>query len=199
MASHGKAQRGWKARAHALWESKERFLLLGLRRRQMRPVGLSIALISLPCASHRYPSLALSTLKPILQREGHQVAVRYYNVLFSQLIGQELYDKLTKDQQHNLGEQAFSHLIYPNRDSDEQFRNFIAEVASREFFTKLRKAAERLVEIAATELLELRPNAIGFTTTFYQKMASVAVSRAGRSCIWIGYGKAGRPVGVTLS
>jgi ribosomal peptide maturation radical SAM protein 1 len=135
-----------------------------------------VSLVSMPFASCRCPSLALSILKPILNKDGHAASISYYNLLYAKMIGEELYEFLTGDQSYNIGEQAFAHLIFPQRDGDDAFRKFIEEAVPYDQFRKLVDRARDLIEFAATELILSESHVIGMTTTFYQKMAAIALT-----------------------
>lgn len=138
--------------------------------------NMSIALVSMPFASYLYPSLGLSILKPILREIGCEVSIRYYNMLYAKMIGSEVFSILTGDQTYNIGEQAFAHLLFPERNTDDEFNHFLSEMIAKEKFKTLVARAEELVDFAADELLEENPHIIGFTTTFYQKMAALALA-----------------------
>jgi ribosomal peptide maturation radical SAM protein 1 len=136
-----------------------------------------IALVSMPFASCKFPSLALSILKPSLQQASHTVSVHYYNQLYADMVGRGLYEELCADQAFNVGEQAFAQLLFPERSDLKTFESFIVEGCPLDVFASLVQRAKLLVDFAATQLILLRPNLVGFTTTFYQKMAALALAR----------------------
>jgi len=54
----------------------------------------NVALLSMPFAVTDQPSLALSLLKPLVERSGRECDVFYLNLVFRAMAGEELYDRV---------------------------------------------------------------------------------------------------------
>lgn len=139
-------------------------------------VQLRVSLVSLPFAPTTFPSLGLSTLKAQAKKNNHKCIINYYNIEYSALIGSSLYQRLSEDQSFNIGEQAFASLIYPGRSNDKSFWEFVSQAISPEEFEHLTAASKYFAEYVANDLITQHAHVIGFTTTFYQKIASIAVA-----------------------
>ena len=156
--------------------------VISLQKLSMDPIpvpankSVSVVLVNMPFASTHYPSLSLSTLKPQIAQYGHAVTVKNYNLLFAHMIGLDGYETLAGGSSGLLCEQIFAQLVYPDRSNHSEFIRFIERYTSIDQFNSLVDIADQFLQCCCAELLSCNTDLIGFTTTFYQKMASVALS-----------------------
>ena len=148
---------------------------------------LRVALVNMPWADPSTPSIQCGLLKAGLQRYGHAVDVMYLNLDLSARIGPKLYFAVSDDggRQDFLGEWLFGEAAFPNsHDSSAYLRDRAQGEAERPGLTD-----EDLVELRNVVLpgwVADTANAadwagydiVGFTSTFEQNVASLALCRA---------------------
>ena len=128
-----------------------------------------------------FPALGLSLLKPLLQRAGFTIRVRYGTLVFADLIGPEAYPGLAMAAPHELvGDRIFAGALFPDR---EVAPDDVDDRAGRDrAFAALVRRARSLVPpfLAAfvDEVLSDDPQIVGFTSTFAQHGASLDAARA---------------------
>jgi ribosomal peptide maturation radical SAM protein 1 len=147
---------------------------------------LNVALILMPFASTRLPSIQLGLLKALAKREGHEVEVHYLNLPFARMFGWERYEALCGQGCRLLGEWLFSHAAFG---SDAPPAESFLELAGSDIF--------KILDVTTDELLDLRTRRIpqfvethlhsvawdafdivAFTSMFEQTCASLAMARA---------------------
>jgi len=158
--------------------------------------GLRVALVQMPFTITAWPSLGLSLLKAIVAEAGHEVRIFYFNQAFQDEVGVDIYAKLARGAPQNvdlLGEWLFSEALF-GRDSsvDAAYLEDVFEgrhpahrkppgVAildeMRPHLTALRAKATNFIE-----MLEERGDwddydVVGFTSTFQQHVASLALAK----------------------
>jgi len=138
---------------------------------------IKVALVNMPLASIDYPSLALGIIKAVCNAKGHTSRVYNFNLLYAEVIGSSAYSELTDGNADPLGEQVFAQLLYPDRIQDMVFMNYISKSTSVEKFMSAVEDAEKFIESCAEMILLGDPEVVGFTTTFFQKAASLALAR----------------------
>ena len=153
------------------------------------PRALRVALVNMPFASAARPSIQCGLLKAILERAGHSVDVHYLNLELAAEIGPTLYRHLAdlspwRDQL--LGEWLFSVAAFGYRANEQAYFEAChgAERTCREYALSLEELCrlrnERipaLVERWASETSWGSYDAVGFTCTFEQTVASLALGR----------------------
>jgi ribosomal peptide maturation radical SAM protein 1 len=151
--------------------------------------SLRLALVNMPFASASRPSIQCGLLKAVLERAGHSVDVHYLNLELAAEIGPTLYQHLadlSPWRDELLGEWLFSVAAFGDRANE------------RAYFEACRGAEKtcRRCAIAPEELCRLRNeripalverwtsltswgsyDAVGFTCTFEQTVASLALGR----------------------
>lgn len=148
---------------------------------------MQIALINMPFASAKRPSLALGVLQSLAHRHGHSCCTKNFNTLFSRLMGTDPYRKIAEFFPVPLlaGEWIFSQAFYGEDISS--WNRYEGEVLSHPFLKlpdedrKLMKASLALIP----EFLDLcfescdwsQFRVVGFTSTFEQTMASMCLAR----------------------
>lgn len=158
--------------------------------------GLRVALIQMPFAITAWPSLGLSLLKAIATEAGHKVRIFYFNQAFQDEVGAEIYAKLARGAPQNvdlLGEWLFSEALF-GRDAavDADYLENVFEgrhpahrkpsgVAIldelRPHLTTLRAKATGFIDILAKRGDWDDYDVVGFTSTFQQHVASLALAK----------------------
>lgn len=155
---------------------------------------MDILFAVLPFANVAYPALGVSLLKAHAQRRGLSAVVRYFNIDLAERMDLDLYGWFAQlDDNKGLaspaafeslvGEWFFSDVVFPDRSSveDEYVKTFLAtDPGIRGLIPEIRKArAHRrdFVERCVEEIRRQAPRVVGFTTTFHQTCACLAVAR----------------------
>ncbi len=144
-----------------------------------------VLLVNMPFAVVQYPSAALSILKPLLEREGVACDISYFNVAFQEYSGRPDGYELVADRPARLGEWPFGEdlfgeewarsargrldaLVPPGYPETDLLRQQLAH------FRSISAAfIQRCLEAVAAKEYEI----IGFTSTFAQQVASLALAR----------------------
>ena len=163
--------------------------------RAVTPSAPRVVLVNLPFAGYRQPSLALGLLKAVLAPLGNEVTVIDATLTFAEMITPALYDAIAAwPAQDLLGDRVFAALhARPPRTSDGDYeRQILAGGAvahdlphfgkmpvTPELRAGLREARRRapdLLDVCLGEIVDLRPQVVGLTTTFHQLCASLALA-----------------------
>jgi ribosomal peptide maturation radical SAM protein 1 len=146
-----------------------------------------VALVSMPFASAGMPSIGISLLQAELRRGGIGCDVYYPNLCFATRIGIPLYSWLANPSEVTLtGEWIFSHLLFPGEvPPDETYRKDILfdrlrdELDLRTFLDilKAKREAAQFLDHCLSIIDFSRYRIVGFTSTFEQNVASLALAR----------------------
>ncbi len=145
-----------------------------------------VALIHMPWGALERPTLGLSILKSILDREGIASEVHYLNTLFADFVGAERYRWIAHDLPHIAfaGEWLFSEALYGvDRARDAAYQSDILQRQWRltnEQIAELLFARRYVEPFLAHALASMRWSdfdLVGFTSTFEQNVASLALAR----------------------
>lgn len=146
-----------------------------------------VALVTAPFGPLDTPSIQLGLLKAILAHHGIEATVYYLNLPFARLIDYDRYAFLSGFHAILLGEWIFSQADFgPTGDDTIFFREFPEAVkelkclglSRRDLLGLKRVVAPQYVE-ACVEMVPWHQHAIvGFTSTFQQNVASLAIARA---------------------
>ena len=146
-----------------------------------------VLLLSMPFSSLHFPSIGLSLLKPALEAEGIEVKLRYEFLRFADMIGaanQALIDE--QGIYHSLvGEWIFAAEAH---DRDLLDLSYLTEILQQRFgsyFSLERMHAVLTARERAADFLDAcldaverdAPDIVGFTTSFQQNCASLALAR----------------------
>ena len=180
---------------------------------------INSTLISAPFGPFTTPSLGLTILKGVAEKEGYKTKIEYSNIRFASIIGDELYNKISLGYPSNTalsGEYIFSSLF--NEDNDENIEDYIEKHIKSEnknniliddkdnfindyknIFIKVRK----WVASEANYLSDLKSDVYGFTSVFQQNFASLLLAREikklrPKTFIILGGANCERPMGNTL-
>ncbi len=167
----------------------------------------------MPFAGFRHPSLALGLLKAVLRPLGAEVTIVDATLTFAEMISPDVYDAIAAWQaQDLLGERIFAplHARPPLPTDDEYERSILGggEPAHdlphfgkppltpvvRAGVREARTRAADLLDACLAEIVDLRPHVVGFTTTFHQVCASLAVAQRVKEALpgaWTVLGGAG--------
>lgn len=161
------------------------------------PLNIDVLLISMPFSSPQ-PSIGLSLLKAGLQRRHVSAKILYYTLSFAKIIGVQLYNQIasgypaTVDQ---VGEWIFSKALFPNADNTEQYiqnilkgqdpahqsTNPAAPKDISEAFIQqilhVRSLIDEFLDNCSEGIAQYRPKIVGFTSTFQQHVASLALAQ----------------------
>jgi ribosomal peptide maturation radical SAM protein 1 len=148
---------------------------------------LRVALVNMPFAAAQRPSIQCGLLKAALTREGHAADVLYLNLELSAELGHKVYRTLADlRSDHLLGEWLFSVAAFGPRADEEEYREAFPSL--EEWCEKLGCTFEDLCRLRNDELparverwattIDWRAyDVVGFTSTFEQNVAALALAR----------------------
>ena len=149
-----------------------------------------VMLIAMPFAIAVGPSIGLSLLQAGLARRGIGSEIRYFNITFARRIDDALHNWIAARQLRLLGEWVFapslSGITMLNADGTfwadalhgicgDGFENNIADL--KEKITSLQHQAEQFIDESAASVDWTRYRIVGFSSTYQQDMASLALAR----------------------
>jgi len=139
----------------------------------------------MPFADANRPAIGVSLLKAGIERRGFSSCVEYFSLPLAELIGYELYEYIvnTLGSDSMAGEWFFADVAFDNGIPHE--REYVSKVLARyaddeEWKAKIlqaRRVRREFVQQCADRIRELKPRVVGFTTTFHQTCACLAVAR----------------------
>lgn len=146
-----------------------------------------ILLISMPFAGLERPAIGISLLKAGLAERGVEVDIRYLNWDLAGQLGFDTYGFITDwkvvPHQAFVGEWLFTEALYgPDAELDERFVRSLRdrwgmEPDDIEHVFQARDACTEFVSQCLKEIAWHRYGLVGFTSTFEQNVASLAVAR----------------------
>jgi ribosomal peptide maturation radical SAM protein 1 len=147
-----------------------------------------VLLLAMPFASPHHPNLGLSLLQAALRRGGVPCDIRYPCLDFIEILGARRYQVLTDEGAFTglIGEWLFSGLVHgedPERDLRYMTEVLLGQLGHAFHPARLmdvlssRAAAAELVRRCVEEIPWEDYTMVGFTTSFQQTMASLAVAR----------------------
>lgn len=147
---------------------------------------MDVVFAVMPFADVNRPAIGVSLLKAAIEKCAFTSRVEYFDVDLAELIGYGLYEYIanTLSTDSMVGEWFFADLVFGDgipHESDYVSRMLSLYVSDPEFRKNLLKAREQrrsYVEQCANRIQELKPKVVGFTTTFNQTCACLAVARA---------------------
>lgn len=152
------------------------------------PASGRVLLASMPHSLAYFPNLALGLLKPAAEAEGFGCDVRYFSLDHVAAIGDDAHAALTDVRYYNaqVGEWVFAGAA--NGDPHTADTAFLTDVFQAEFpqfhqparllaFLAAREAAPAFIEACYDSVDWTAYRVVGFTTSFQQTMASLALAR----------------------
>ncbi|TKA94456.1 RiPP maturation radical SAM protein 1 [Cereibacter changlensis] len=151
--------------------------------------SLRVALINLPWASFRRPSIQIGLLGALARRNGHHVELAHLNLELAARLGKPLYDLIAEHRSTSLGDWLFARAAFP--DTAPPADRFLAR-----YERLIAEMIGRVPGVTITALLEFRENGaerflaeqiaanswdgvdlFGLTSTFQQNTACFAMAR----------------------
>ena len=139
----------------------------------------------MPFADVNRPAIGVSLLKAGIERRGFSSRVEYFSLPLAELIGYDLYEYIvnTLGSDSMAGEWFFADVVFDDKIPHE--REYVAKMLTRyageeewrERVLQARKVRREFVQQCADRIRELKPRVVGFTTTFHQTCACLAVAR----------------------
>jgi len=149
------------------------------------PETSHVVLCAPPVSSVLRPSLALSLLKASLAAQGVPARVVYACIDFAERYGLDLNEALAEDLPTHLlaGDWLFAHLLdtHPDPEARAAHEAAIAGYAHAGLWARMQRVradAAGFVDAVARDILADRPMLVGFTTTFQQTAAALAIAAA---------------------
>ena len=154
--------------------------------------AVDVILIAMPWASITYPSIQLGIVKAMLDRAEVPCAPMSLNLsFFEYLAAQAQADRLSLEQYDyigeasglGLGEWIFASAAKGHADAehDRAYRSFVAQSNPEhgiwEKAERIRSLVPAFLDECAGNILAARPRVVGFTSTFSQTFASLALAR----------------------
>jgi ribosomal peptide maturation radical SAM protein 1 len=146
-----------------------------------------VALVSMPFASIDMPSIGISLLQAALRRDGVECHTHYPNLRFARHIGLPIYSWLANPMEITLaGEWIFAHLLFSDKtpSTEAYLKDILLNRLRGEIdFSILRALLKAKSEasqflndcLVAIDFSQYR--IVGFTSTFEQNLASLALAR----------------------
>lgn len=145
---------------------------------------MKVLLVNMPCSSIR-PPLGISLLKSHLARDGVEVSIFNANIRYALRSGPRFYHYISEvaPVESLLGEWLFSECVFPTASSGGYLEAMRAEFP-HEFpdeavrrLEALREQSSDFLDECLDECLREDHDVVGFTTSFAQNMASLALAR----------------------
>jgi ribosomal peptide maturation radical SAM protein 1 len=145
---------------------------------------VDVALAVVPFADIARPAIGVSLLKAGLARKGFNSKIHYFNIEFAETIGDEVYTQISDHTPSDsmAGEWMFAELVFGNQlpPEHEYVRNVLSNVTAPAMVRRIvdsRKHCAEFVERCAQTLKATGAPIIGFTTTFRQTCACLAIAK----------------------
>src|ERR1700743_3607692 len=144
-----------------------------------------VLFLVMPFLTLRRPHLGVALLKAALKRAGLECDVRYYNFRFADVIGTAVYERIAEDSpaHHSPGEFVFTPAVFDEVRPFSDFR-LIADSSVKPYDEPFLKQIEHARNLSpafiyecASELDLEQYDIIGFTSTFQQNLASLAMAK----------------------
>lgn len=146
---------------------------------------MDVMFVVMPFADVARPAIGVSLLKPAVGRLGFSSHVEYFNIRLAELIGLPLYNELANSfpTESLIGEWFFADAVFGEDIPHES--DYISKILSRYTWQKekiesillARQHRDRFLEDCVDRIKELHPRVVGFTTTFHQSCACLALAR----------------------
>ncbi len=145
---------------------------------------MDVVFAVLPFADVDRPAIGVSLLKAEIARLGFSSSVQYFNLKLAELIGPGLCTQISESlpSESLVGEWFFADMLFGQQLPHEQ--EYVSKILSRyahpqliEDILKARTVREEFVEHCVARLQSLKPRVVGFTTTFHQTCACLAVAK----------------------
>ena len=146
---------------------------------------MDVVFAVLPFADISRPSIGVSLLQAEIAREGFESRICYFNIEMAELLGLEMYRNLANafPADSLIGEWIFADLLFGDQLPTE--REYMQRLVTKyPLYSSLvpdlaavRRRVPQFVEQCAQQIHALQPRVVGFTTTYHQTCACLAVAR----------------------
>lgn len=144
-----------------------------------------VVFAALPFADFQRPVIGASLLQAGLRSLGFRSRIEYFNITFAEVIGPETYQLLASSLAPDClaGEWFFADLVFGDKIPDAE--DYLARVlhprlpsaTTRSAIFEARKSRSRFIDACVARLIELQPRVVGFSTSFHQTCACLAVAQ----------------------
>lgn len=145
---------------------------------------MDIVFVVMPFADLGRPAIGISLLKSAASQAGYTARVEYCNIALADNLGVELYQRISSSfpPELVLGEWFFAKDLFGDTiPADEQYISGpLSQHATADFATRLlesRAGVSRYLDECTRRIAAHQPRLVGFTTTFHQTIASLAVAK----------------------
>jgi hypothetical protein len=147
---------------------------------------MDVVFTVVPFADVSRPAIGVSLLKSEIGLFGFSSRIEYFNLRLAELIGHALYQRVANEFPPNLllGEWFFADAVFgdaiPHQD------DYVLKIISRFYspheawvaeLLRARALREQFLKGCADRILRLQPKVVGFTTTFHQTCACLALAQ----------------------
>ena len=157
--------------------------------RQIPGAGLfRVALVCMPFASAKIPSIQVGLMTAICEQEGFETDAHHFNLDLAAQLSPDLYEQMCEHRGNMTGEWLFAEAAFGTevpKEGTDFFASFPNERAwamkigkDQEFLADLRgRVLPAFIESCLTRVDWSRYDAVGFSSTFQQNVACLALAR----------------------
>ncbi|HEV7474349.1 MAG TPA: RiPP maturation radical SAM C-methyltransferase [Pyrinomonadaceae bacterium] len=145
---------------------------------------MDIVFVVMPFADLGRPAIGVSLLKSAALREGYSALIEYCNIQLGDELGAELYQQISSALPPNIvtGEWFFADDLFGGEipDTEQYVNGVLSQQASDELVEQIvagRSLVSKYLDDCARRIAAHSPRMVGFTTTFHQTCASLAVAK----------------------
>jgi len=150
--------------------------------------GFRVALVCMPVAAADRPSIQVGLIQAVAQQAGFETDAYYFNLDLAAQLSPKVYDKLSEHRGNMTAEWLFAPAAFglsPSPDEEDFFQAFPREAVWLEKLGMDRAAVVDLRRRALPQFIEnclaavdwTRYRVVGFSSTFQQNVASLALAR----------------------
>ena len=194
--------------AHRDGRESSRDANMAVRRSNMA----GVLFVVMPFCGAERPQIGVSTLKAYLRRERIPCDIAYFNLAFAEAVGYDIYGWITNNYSYEVfaGEWVFAKNLFSNEEID--YQGYVDEVlvkygafqpAMIQRVMRMASFVEPFLESCMRTIDWDRYSIVGFTSTFEQNLASLALAkrikeRYPEKIIMMGGGNCGGAMGLQL-
>ena len=145
---------------------------------------MDIVFVVMPFADLARPAIGVSLLKSAAVQAGHSALIEYCNIQLGDQLGAELYQQISSSLPPNIlvGEWFFAEDLFAGEipDPEQYVRGPLGNNAPDELIGRIiegRAGVSAYLDDCARRIAAHHPRMVGFTTTFHQTCASLAVAK----------------------
>ena len=145
---------------------------------------MDITFVVMPFADLGRPAIGVSLLKAAALEAGYTARIEYCNIRLADEIGADLFQQISSSFAPDLvlGEWFFAHDLFGDEipHPEQYLAGPLARDATEELAAQVlqsRAIASKYLDECARRIAEQHPRVVGFTTTFHQTCASLAVAK----------------------